>query len=155
MSISKWLGLATLVGAAVAGSACAQDASDRRTNEADTVADAAKRSSDDALDATRDGANKAIDATADGAAAVGRKTEEVLSATGEAITDGWITTKVSASFVDESLLKGSDINVDTDDHVVTLKGTVRSDAARTRAASIARSVEGVTRVTNQLVVRVP
>jgi len=44
------------------------------------------------------------------------------------------------------------INVDTKDRVVTLKGTVRSSAAKARAAEIARSTEGVTKVVNQLVV---
>ena len=73
--------------------------------------------------------------------------------TGEAITDGWITTKVSAKFVDEKLLKGSNINVDTEDHVVTLKGTVGSDAAKARAVEIAGNTEGVVRVVNQLVVK--
>jgi hyperosmotically inducible protein len=73
--------------------------------------------------------------------------------TGEVITDGWITTKVSAKFVDEKLLKGSSINVDTKDHAVTLKGTVGSDAAKARAVEIARNTDGVVRVVNQLVVK--
>jgi hyperosmotically inducible protein len=60
---------------------------------------------------------------------------------------------VSATFVDETLLKGSDINVDTDNHAVTLKGTVGSDAAKARAVAIARNTEGVTRVVNRLVVK--
>jgi len=66
---------------------------------------------------------------------------------------GWITTKVKTKFVDETVLKGSDIDVDTDNHVVTLKGTVASTAARARAAAIASGTEGVTRVVNQLVVK--
>jgi osmotically-inducible protein OsmY len=37
--------------------------------------------------------------------------------------------------------------------VVTLKGTVVSDAARVRAVAVARSTEGVTRVVDQLVVK--
>jgi osmotically-inducible protein OsmY len=60
---------------------------------------------------------------------------------------------VSAKFVDETLLKGSNINVDTNNYVVTLKGTVGSDAARVRAIAIARSTEGVKRVVDQLVVK--
>jgi hyperosmotically inducible periplasmic protein len=84
---------------------------------------------------------------------VGSKTKDVVSTTGEAITDGWITTKVSAKFVDETLLKDSNINVDTNDHVVTLRGSVTSDAAKSRAVAIAHGTEGVTRVVNELVVR--
>lgn len=58
---------------------------------------------------------KAMDATEQ----AGEKTKEVASAAGEAITDGWITTKVKAKFFDETLLQGSDIHVDTNDRVVT------------------------------------
>ncbi len=62
----------------------------------------------------------------------GHETKEGLSKTGEVITDGWITTHVKAKFVDEDLLKGSDIDVDTKDNVVTLNGTVLT-ASRPRA----------------------
>ena len=68
----------------------------------------------------------------------------------EHVEDAWITTKIKADFVNESALKGSDINVDTNDHVVTLKGTVASLAGKTRAEQIAKSTKGVTRVTNEL-----
>jgi hyperosmotically inducible protein len=61
---------------------------------------------------------------------------------------------VNDKFVDETLLKDSKINVDTNDHVVTLKGTVGSDAAKARAVAIARGTEGVVRVVDQLVVKV-
>ena len=60
---------------------------------------------------------------------------------------------MSARFVDETLLRGSDINVDTKSRVVTLKGTVGSDAAKARATAIAGGTEGVTQVANQLVVK--
>lgn len=76
-----------------------------------------------------------------------------LSKTGEAITDTWITAKVKWFFVGEDLLKGSDISVDTKDHVVTLTGSVRSAAGRTRAVHLARETDGVTRVVDQLTVR--
>ena len=68
------------------------------------------------------------------------------------ITDSWIVTRVHSKFVDEDLLKGSDINVDSKDHVVTLKGTVMSAAGRARAVAQAREVEGVHRVIDQLVI---
>jgi osmotically-inducible protein OsmY len=87
------------------------------------------------------------------AVGVGSTTKDVVSTTGEVITDGWITTKISAKFVDESLLKDSNINVDTDNRVVTLKGPVTSDAAKSRAAAIARGTEGVASVVNEIVVR--
>jgi len=101
---------------------------------------------------TKDGAVKVGEKTKEGAGKVVDKTKEGLSKTGEVITDGWITTRVHSRFVGEDLLKGSDINVDTSNHVVTLKGTVMSAAARTKAAAIAKDTEGVHRVVNQLTI---
>jgi osmotically-inducible protein OsmY len=68
------------------------------------------------------------------------------------ITDSWITTKIKANFVNEDLLKGSDINVDTNSHVVTLKGTVPSAAGRARAVALAKSTKGVTSVHDALTI---
>jgi hyperosmotically inducible protein len=96
----------------------------------------------------KEGAEK----TKDGAEKVADKTKEGLSKTGEVITDGWITTRVHSKFVGEDLLKNSDINVDTKDHVVTLKGTVMSAAGRARAVEQAKEVEGVHRVIDQLTI---
>ena len=129
----------------------------------DLVVDAAavaKSGTDKAIDATKQAGEKTAEvtkdvavATKDVAVATAKKTKEVVSTTGEVITDGWITTRVSAKFVDEPLLKDSNINVDTNDHVVTLKGTVMSSAGKTRAEAIAKGNEGVKRVVNQLVVK--
>jgi hyperosmotically inducible periplasmic protein len=68
------------------------------------------------------------------------------------MTDAWITTRVHARFVDEDLLKGSNISVETSKHVVTLTGTVTGLAGRTKAAEIAKTTEGVHRVVNRLTV---
>jgi hyperosmotically inducible protein len=101
---------------------------------------------------TKDGAAKVGEKTKEGAEKVVDKTKEGLSKTGEVITDGWITTRVKSKFVGEDLLKDSDINVDTKDHVVTLKGTVMSAAGRARAVSQAKEVDGVHRVVDQLTI---
>jgi hyperosmotically inducible protein len=68
------------------------------------------------------------------------------------INDAWITTKVKSNFVNEDALKGSNINVDTNNHVVTLKGTVASAAGRARAVALAKSTKGVTRVVDALTI---
>lgn len=99
-------------------------------------------------DKAAEGATK----TKNGAEKVADKTKEGLSKTGEVITDGWITTRVHSKFVGEDLLKGSDINVDTKDHIVTLKGTVMSAAARARAVEQAKEVEGVHQVIDRLTI---
>ena len=101
---------------------------------------------------TKDGAEKAKDAVVKGVTVATEKTKEGLSKTGEVITDEWITTRVHARFVGEDLLKDSDISVDTNKHVVTLKGTVTGRAGRTKAGDIAKHTEGVHRVVNRLTV---
>src|SRR6185503_6781132 len=107
-------------------------------------ADATKNVAQRTTDKTTEIAGSTADKTKDIAVGVAKETAAVAATTGEIITDGWITTTVSAKFVDETLLKGSNINVDTDDHVVTLKGHVASAAAKDRAAAIARGTKGVT-----------
>jgi len=75
-----------------------------------------------------------------------------MNKAGEKINDSWIHTKVNWFFLGDDLLKGSDINVDVKDNVVTLKGTVKNAAARTRAVALASDTEGVKRVVDQLIV---
>jgi hyperosmotically inducible protein len=100
------------------------------------------------MDKAKEGGAK----TKEGAEKVGEKTKEGLSKTGEVITDGWITTRVHSKFVGEDLLKDSDINVDTNNHVVTLRGTVMSAAGRARAIEQAKEVEGVHQVVDHLTI---
>jgi hyperosmotically inducible periplasmic protein len=104
---------------------------------------------------TKNAAVKTKDATVKAAKKTGEVTKDVVSETGEAITDAWITTKLKADFVNEDTLKGSSINVDTNNHVVTLKGTVTSEAGRTRAMEIAKTTKGVQRVNNNLIIAPP
>ena len=111
-----------------------------------------KEKTKEGAEKTKEGAEKVAEKTKEGAGKVVDKTKEGLSKTGEVITDAWITTRVKSKFVGEDLLKDSDINVDTNDHVVTLKGTVMSAAARTRAVAEAKEVEGVRRVVDQLTI---
>jgi hyperosmotically inducible protein len=103
-------------------------------------------------DATVKGAEKTKEATEKAAKKTAEKTKDVAGTTGEVVTDAWITTKINADFVNEDTLKGSDINVDTKDHIVTLKGTVASAAGKARAEQIAKTTKGVTRVVNTLTI---
>jgi osmotically-inducible protein OsmY len=105
-----------------------------------------------AAEKTKEGAEKVGEKTKAGAEKVGEKTKEGLSKTGEVITDAWITSRVHSKFVGEDLLKDSDINVDTNNHVVTLRGTVTSAAAKARAIAEAKEVEGVKSVVDHLTV---
>jgi hyperosmotically inducible protein len=116
------------------------------------VKDDVKGTTGRAVEKTKEGAKEVGEKTKEGAAKVGEKTKEGLSKTGEVITDAWITSRVHSKFVGEDLLKDSDINVDTKDHVVTLRGTVMSAAAKSRAVTEAKEVEGVKSVVDHLTV---
>jgi len=119
-------------------------------NIAEKTKDATVKGAEKTKDATVKGAEKTKDATVKGAEKTADKTKDVAATTGEVVTDAWITTKLKADFVNEDALKGSDINVDTSDHVVTLKGTVATAAGKARAEEIAKTTKGVTRVVNTL-----
>lgn len=70
------------------------------------------------------------------------------------VVDPWITTKVKTKILADELLDKSDINVDTDkDGVVTLRGTVPTSTAESRALELARTTEGVRRVVDKLDVK--
>ncbi|MFL6279731.1 MAG: BON domain-containing protein [Vicinamibacterales bacterium] len=111
-----------------------------------------KHAAKETKDATVKGAEKTKDATVKGANKTAEKTKDVAGTTGEVINDSWITTKVKTEFINEDALKGSDINVDTNNHVVTLKGTVATAAGKARAEEIAKTTKGVTRVVNTLAI---
>jgi hyperosmotically inducible protein len=69
---------------------------------------------------------------------------------GTQISDGWITMKIHAQFVTEDTLDGSDIDVDTTKGVVTLTGTIPTEAGHTRAVGIAKATDGVKTVNDKL-----
>jgi osmotically-inducible protein OsmY len=69
------------------------------------------------------------------------------------VTDSWITMKIKTDLVNESALKSSDITVETKNKIVTLKGTVASDAGKARAEQIAKATQGVTKVVDNLTVK--
>ena len=66
------------------------------------------------------------------------------------IKDGWLVMKVHSEMLDEDVLDGSNIDVDVKNGVVTLQGTVPSEAGRVRAIAEARKTEGVKNVIDQL-----
>jgi hyperosmotically inducible protein len=125
---------------------------DKTAAETKKAAGATKDAAGTAADKTKSATATGVDKTKDAAGKVGDKTKDAASATGEAITDVWITTKLKTDFVDEDTLKGSNINVDTNNHVVTLKGTVTSAAGKSRAAAIAKTTKGVHSVVNLLTI---
>ncbi len=72
---------------------------------------------------------------------------------GARIDDAQITTQVKTGLSTDKDLSAGQIDVDTKDGVVTLKGMAPTAAAKARAAEIARNVKDVKSVDNQLQVR--
>ena len=82
--------------------------------------------------------------------AAGCAATRTQESTGPYIDDSTITTKVKKAIFDEPSLKVSQISVETYKSVVQLSGFVDSSAQIGTAGSIARSVEGVSSVKNDL-----
>ena len=72
-----------------------------------------------------------------------------------ALSDAGITTKVKAKLAADSTVKATQINVDTKDKVVTLSGSVDSEAAKAQALALARGTEGVSDVVDNLTLTAP
>jgi len=77
-------------------------------------------------------------------------TNNATQKTGAAISDAAITTKVKAKFAADSTVRATKIHVDTDNGVVKLTGTAKSQDEAARAAEIAKSTEGVSSVDNAI-----
>ena len=71
----------------------------------------------------------------------------------QAIAAGTLTSRIKSKMALDDTVDATAINVDTVGSVVTLSGTVRSEAERTKAVLLARETVGVTSVTDQLRVR--
>jgi len=68
------------------------------------------------------------------------------------LTDAKITTVITTRYLFDSEVGGTDIDVDTDNGVVTLRGTVESDAEKQLAMEIANNAEDVRKVVDELTV---
>lgn len=85
----------------------------------------------------------------------GTAAREAAGAAGQAVAGAAETVDVKAALMRDDGVDAGDINVDTDGaaKVVVLKGSVTTDAQRTRAEQIAMREAAGYRVDNQLVVR--
>jgi osmotically-inducible protein OsmY len=85
--------------------------------------------------------------------ALGCASQSEPQSPGAYMDDSWITTKVKTAIFNEPSLKVMQINVETYKGVVQLSGFVDSSASQAKAVEIARSVQGVTSVKNDLRLR--
>jgi hyperosmotically inducible periplasmic protein len=98
-------------------------------------------------------AGRAVDKAVVETKEAAHKADNAVNEAGDMITDGWITSKVKTQLMGADGVHASAINVDTADHVVTLRGTVRSQAERARVLQIARTTRGVDKVVDEMKLR--
>ena len=97
-----------------------------------------------------DKAHEATAKTEDYARDAKAKSERAADKSGEALSDAAITSEVKTKFLAEPGVSGLNINVDTNNGVVTLSGNVKNKAEADKAMTIARDSKGVKRVVNKL-----
>lgn len=69
------------------------------------------------------------------------------------VEDAGITSAIKTKFANDDLVSGSNISVDTAQGIVTLNGTVASQAELDRAIQLGRSVTGVNIVRSRLTIK--
>lgn len=85
-----------------------------------------------------------------GAAAGGYYVGQDERTAAQIATDASITSTINTRYVQDGMVKARTINVDTYNGVVTLYGTVPSQAVADRAVNIARGVKNVRQVVSKL-----
>ena len=81
------------------------------------------------------------------------ESEKGSSTIGQGADDMWLWVKTRAELLGTSDLRESTINVDVVNSVVTLKGTVADAAQKTKAEQVAKGIDGVKSVKNELKVQ--
>jgi hyperosmotically inducible protein len=71
------------------------------------------------------------------------------------ITDTWLTSKTKIALFADPRVKGSEINVETSQGMVMIRGKVDTDEAKQAAEGIAKGIDGVKSVKNELQVVAP
>ncbi|MDT5059561.1 MAG: hypothetical protein QOH63_20 [Acidobacteriota bacterium] len=80
----------------------------------------------------------------------GQKAKDLGDKVGSSVADGWIWVKTRGALVAASDLTSTGINVDVNNGVITLRGTVPSADQLKKADAAAKSVGGTKGVQNQL-----
>ena len=94
----------------------------------------------------------AADSTVDQAT---EKVKETAQAVKGAVSDSWLTSKTKIELFADERVKGRQVHVETVKGEVFLRGKVDSEAAKTAAEEIAKGIEGVKGVKNDLQVVAP
>jgi hyperosmotically inducible protein len=78
------------------------------------------------------------------------ETSKAVAGAEKALDDATLTTKVKTALLADSQVKGTQINVDSNNGIVTLSGSVATKSEKMRAEQLAQNVDGVKAVTNNL-----
>lgn len=97
----------------------------------------------------------AADAASEPKPTMKEKASETTQKVKRVSKDSSITTKVKAKFAKDSDVSARKIHVKTKNGVVTLTGNARSDAEKSKAEDLAKEIEGVKSVTNNIKVAAP
>lgn len=79
-----------------------------------------------------------------------REAKDTGATIGQGANDMWLWTKTRSALLATDDLRESTINVDVENDVVTLKGTVANAAQKTKAVQVAKGIEGVKNVKDEL-----
>jgi hyperosmotically inducible protein len=83
------------------------------------------------------------------------KAKSMTQETKTGMSDSWLTSKTKIALFSDERVKGRQVNVTTQKGVVTLRGKVDSSDAKAAAADIAKGIDGVKDVRNELKVVAP
>jgi hyperosmotically inducible protein len=86
-------------------------------------------------------------------AEIGEKTATAADQAQRALAAGSLTAKIKAKMALDDSVKALALDVDTSGSVVTVSGTVESEAQRQRALQLARETNGVTQVVDRIQIR--
>lgn len=115
---------------------------DNAVDQADQAAEHLKADASRAAESVNEKLDQAVDAA-----------QSAAQSAADSVGDIALTAKVNAALLTEPELSALKINVDTKDGVVTLSGDALNQAAKERAETLVKSLDGVRGVNNLLVVQ--
>lgn len=147
------LAFAVALPAAAVGQTTTERAGDKAERAADKAADKMERAGDKAANKAEragDKVERASDKAADKAERAGDKTaDKSANATG-AVKDSWITATTKIALFADDRVSGTGINVDTTGGTVRLRGKVGTADEQRAAEDVAKGIDGVRSVRNDL-----
>jgi hyperosmotically inducible protein len=150
----KYIAVSALAVAALlaAGhSASAQTTGDKIEQKMDRAGDKMNRS----MDRAGDKIEQKTDRTEGKMERAGDTAKDMANDAKTGVSDSWLTAKAKIALFADDRVKGRQVNVETNGGVVTLRGKVDTADAKAAAESIAKGVDGVRSVKNELQVVAP